>query len=67
MTEIFLVMAKRLPSIEQQPIGPTWVDMQFIRINDRPVPFKSEDDARDYMSAWGFEEPEFTVWKLTQV
>lgn len=67
MTDIFFIMTQALPSTEEQPFGPAWWDMKFVRVNDMPVPFHTEEDAREYMRVWGFQEPDFTVWKLTKL
>lgn len=60
-TVVYLIATKPIPE------NPAWWDMEFVRVNDRPTPFASEDEARKYMDAWGFSEPKYTIWKLERV
>lgn len=58
-------MYKRLPTLEEQECGPAWWDMKFINVNGLPIPFKGLEDAQDYLNAWEFSGPKYTIWKLT--
>lgn len=64
---IYFIMVKPLPTLEEQPYGPAWWDMDFVNCNGHPQNFSSETEAREYMKVWEMEEPQYTVWKLDRV
>ena len=57
----YFIMVQPLPT--DRIVG--WYDMNFVKVNDYPVPFKSREDAQEYMKAWSFEEPQYTIWEVT--
>jgi hypothetical protein len=60
-------MTEPLPSPEKRPNGLSWDDINFVRVNGRPLPFSSEEAARSSIYMTFGDSSDKTIWKLSQV